>query len=227
MRTSSSFLFLTGFVLVYFGLWHATYVTTPEYAAATSYIDSSEEISRLVGEDAARYGLPTGWIFRRYGLAYFRVGVRGSRGAVRVRVEVLRTGDEWRVVEASYVGESGSGELFSENRAALHASSTMVDAAYSLLQRGQPVDALAELDRAVELDSLHVEAWLWRGDVQAHLNRRDAAAGDFRRALELNPGHPRARQALAALDEGPGAADGMPAGCSRGQDEACSPEVHP
>jgi tetratricopeptide (TPR) repeat protein len=225
MSTSRSLLFLTIFVLVYFGLWHATYITTPEYAAATSYVDSSDEISRLVGGGAARYGLPTGWIFRRYGLAYFRVGVRGSSGAVRVRVEVLRTGAQWRVVEASYTGKSGSGELFSENRIALHASSTMVDAAYSLLQRGQPVDALAELERALELDSLHVGAWLWRGEVHTHLNRRAAAAADYRRALELNPDHPRARRALAALDAGPGSADGT--GCSEVQDDDCPTEVHP
>jgi tetratricopeptide (TPR) repeat protein len=226
MRTSSSLLFLTGFVLVYFGLWHATYVTTPEYAAATSYVDSSEEISRLVGEDAARYGLPTGWIFRREGLAYFRVGVRGSRGAVKVRVDVLRVGDQWRVVGASYMGVSGSGELRSESRAALHASSTRVDAAYALLQRGQLDDALAELDRAIELDSLHIEAWLWRAAVYESMNRSDAAAADIRRALELNPAHPRARQALAVLGEAPGSADGTLAGCGSGQDAGCSPEVH-
>ncbi|MCL4841357.1 MAG: tetratricopeptide repeat protein [Bryobacteraceae bacterium] len=65
-------------------------------------------------------------------------------------------------------------------------------------KRGRSVEALAALDRALELRPRFAMSWVYRGNVLVGLGRRDEAAENFRRALQIDPDNAAARQGLAA-----------------------------
>lgn len=65
-------------------------------------------------------------------------------------------------------------------------------------KRGRSVEALAALDRALELRPRFAMSWVYRGNVLVGLGRRDEAAESFRRALQIDPDNAAARQGLAA-----------------------------
>jgi Flp pilus assembly protein TadD len=59
--------------------------------------------------------------------------------------------------------------------------------------------ARSDLDRALGLDPRNAEAYFWLGYGEEHLGANGKAAGNFRRALELDPKDPRPYAELALL----------------------------
>jgi Flp pilus assembly protein TadD len=70
-------------------------------------------------------------------------------------------------------------------------------AALAHLERDQ--EALAELDRALELDPTHAKALFNRGLLLEHSGQPEAAAEQYRQAVRYDPGHKRARASLERL----------------------------
>lgn len=64
-------------------------------------------------------------------------------------------------------------------------------------KRGRVPEALAALDRAIELNPTFAMSWVYRGNVLLASGRREEAIAAFRRALEVDPDSAPARQALA------------------------------
>lgn len=64
-------------------------------------------------------------------------------------------------------------------------------------KRGRAPEALAALDRAIELNPNFAMSWVYRGNVLLAAGRREEAIAAFRRALEVDPDNAPARQALA------------------------------
>lgn len=60
------------------------------------------------------------------------------------------------------------------------------------LLRGDPVAALADLDRAVELDPTYAPAYVNRSYVYNQLRQPQKALADAERAIQLDPGIPEA-----------------------------------
>ncbi len=68
---------------------------------------------------------------------------------------------------------------------------------YLRLERGKAKEALADFDRALELDASLGGAWLGRGLAQQRLSQRDAARQSLQRAAALEPRQSSHRIALA------------------------------
>jgi Flp pilus assembly protein TadD len=64
---------------------------------------------------------------------------------------------------------------------------------------GQIEEAWQALDTAVEIDPNFDVTYVYRGHLKAGAGDRAGAAHDYRKALELNPGNPLAREALQRL----------------------------
>lgn len=65
-------------------------------------------------------------------------------------------------------------------------------------KRGRSAEALAALDRAIEMRGDFAMSWVYRGNVLVGLGRNREAAESFRRALQLDPENAAAQQGLAA-----------------------------
>ena len=76
----------------------------------------------------------------------------------------------------------------------------------ALLRAQRPHEALAEFDHALSLGPHDFQALAWRAAAWLALGRADAALGDLRRALAIEPCSLEARIALARLGEAPPAA---------------------
>jgi tetratricopeptide (TPR) repeat protein len=68
-----------------------------------------------------------------------------------------------------------------------------------LLRAGQIDDARRRIRDAVELDPRHADAWYLLGEINRRLQRGSEARSAFRRCLELDENHGRAREALDQL----------------------------
>lgn len=53
--------------------------------------------------------------------------------------------------------------------------------------RGELQDALADFNRAIELDSLYVEAYFNRGFIYGYFEEYEKSITDFSRVIELSP----------------------------------------
>jgi O-antigen ligase len=73
-------------------------------------------------------------------------------------------------------------------------------AGIAAIDRGDSTEAEAELARAGALGEDDAGSYVELGDVELTLGRPDEARRAYRRAAELNPFYPTARQRLAALD---------------------------
>jgi len=69
----------------------------------------------------------------------------------------------------------------------------------ALAQSGQPRDAMYYLHKAVSLNSHSAQAHYNLGLAHLKAEQPDAAATDFKTALQIDPNHPQAGQALAGL----------------------------
>ena len=79
-------------------------------------------------------------------------------------------------------------------------ASSHIYEAERLYEKGDLVPAMAELDRAVELDPLNGEAHLLRGQIYARMGNIEAALADL--GIALNFGHPKTRdRALELIPE--------------------------
>ncbi len=78
-----------------------------------------------------------------------------------------------------------------ENTAHVHALIGMV-----LAKQGRREEALKELDLAASLDPSFTMTYVYRGNVYLSAGSQEAAIAEYRRALELDPRNPAARQAL-------------------------------
>lgn len=78
-----------------------------------------------------------------------------------------------------------------ENTAHVHALMGMV-----LGKQGRAEEALKALDLAASIDPNYAMTYVYRGNVRLSAGQREAAIADYRRALELDPRNPAARQAL-------------------------------
>lgn len=76
-----------------------------------------------------------------------------------------------------------------------HARSTL---GMVLAKQGKLEAALEELNVAIGLNGRFDMTWAYRGNVLLMMGRREEAANDFRRALELNPENPAAQKGLAS-----------------------------
>ena len=75
----------------------------------------------------------------------------------------------------------------------------MIDRGEQFSSRNENEKALPFLDAAVDLAPDYAEAWSHRAYVEYRLNNYDAALGDLRRALALEPNHFRALDGMAKI----------------------------
>lgn len=68
-----------------------------------------------------------------------------------------------------------------------------------LLAKGEPAKAVSELDRAVELSPGDASLYALRGDATREVGSRDEAKASYEKALQLDPGQPRALSGFVAL----------------------------
>lgn len=66
-------------------------------------------------------------------------------------------------------------------------------------RRGQPADALRQLDELVVLESQNADYWTRSGRLQALLGRRDAAEASFRKVIEIAPETAQGYESLVEL----------------------------
>jgi len=85
-----------------------------------------------------------------------------------------------------------------ENTAHAHALMGMIHG-----KHGRPQAALEELAIAERLDPRFEMTYVYRGNVYLAAGDRAAAAGQYRRALQINPRNEAARQGLTQADSGP------------------------
>jgi tetratricopeptide (TPR) repeat protein len=78
-------------------------------------------------------------------------------------------------------------------------------------EQGRLEEAMAELDRLLELDPRNVMGLVERAGVSARLGDREGALQDAELALELEPGHEGAEAVLDELEEPTGELEGMEA----------------
>jgi tetratricopeptide (TPR) repeat protein len=64
------------------------------------------------------------------------------------------------------------------------------------------LSAIRRLERAVELDSLDVQAWVWLGQGYQNSGNREKAMQAYRRALALDPNQPEANKGVKVLSGG-------------------------
>lgn len=91
--------------------------------------------------------------------------------------------------------ESKLREAVAAGKRSYHARSTL---GMVLAKQGKLEASLEELNEAIRINGRFDMTWAYRGNVLFMLGRRDEAASDFRRALELNPENPVAQKGLAA-----------------------------
>jgi TolB-like protein/Tfp pilus assembly protein PilF len=103
----------------------------------------------------------------------------GLPAAHIARGYVLQTVDlDWRGMEAEY---RKAAELAPDDSI----TKFVMGILYATL--GQPERALAQVDRALEGDPLHVSWQVWRGSILCALGRLDEAESSLRKAIELQP----------------------------------------
>ena len=68
-----------------------------------------------------------------------------------------------------------------------------------LLAQGEPAKALGELDRAVELSPGDASLYALRGDAAREVGSSEQAKASYEKALQLDPGQPRALSGFVAL----------------------------
>jgi tetratricopeptide (TPR) repeat protein len=84
-------------------------------------------------------------------------------------------------------------------------------------EQGRLEEAMAELDRLLELDPRNVMGLVERAGVSALLGDREGALQDAELALELEPGHGGAEAVLDELEEPTGELEGMEAEAPEGE----------
>ncbi|MCL2928495.1 MAG: tetratricopeptide repeat protein [Trichodesmium sp. St19_bin2] len=52
--------------------------------------------------------------------------------------------------------------------------------------------ALAEFDRAIDIDSSHIDAYIYRGDAKDKLEDYEGAIADYNEAIKIDSTHPKA-----------------------------------
>jgi tetratricopeptide (TPR) repeat protein len=100
--------------------------------------------------------------------------------------------DAGRVSDAEKV-TSGALAAF-ENEGWAHGSHARV-----LLAKGEPAQAVGELDRAVELSPGDASLYALRGDAAREVGSTGEAKASYEKALQLDPGQPRALSGFVAL----------------------------
>ncbi|MBW2405190.1 MAG: hypothetical protein JRF42_15650, partial [Deltaproteobacteria bacterium] len=68
-----------------------------------------------------------------------------------------------------------------------------------LLAKGEPAKAVGELDRSVELNPRDASLFALRGDAAREVGSNQEAKASYEKALELDPGQPRALSGFVAL----------------------------
>jgi tetratricopeptide (TPR) repeat protein len=81
-----------------------------------------------------------------------------------------------------------------ENEGWAHGSHARV-----LLAKGEPAKAVGELDRAVELSPGDASLYALRGDAAREVGSTEEAKASYEKALQLDPGQPRALSGFVAL----------------------------
>jgi tetratricopeptide (TPR) repeat protein len=71
--------------------------------------------------------------------------------------------------------------------------------ARALLAKGEPAKAVDELDRAVQLSPGDASLYALRGDAAREVESREEARASYEKALQLDPGQPRALSGFVAL----------------------------
>lgn len=67
---------------------------------------------------------------------------------------------------------------------------------YELHKKGRFEDCIAQLDKAIQIDSKQPEPFYWRGHARIKLKQFEQAKGDFEEALRLNPAYFESAQNL-------------------------------
>jgi len=97
-----------------------------------------------------------------------------------------------RFAEAEKVTSAALGAF--ENEGWAHGSHARV-----LLAKGEASKAVGELDRAVELSPGDASLYALRGDAARNVGSTEEAKGSYEKALQLDPGEPRALSGFVAL----------------------------
>ena len=106
----------------------------------------------------------------------------------------------WRVVITAALGVIAIAGILIATLTLPDNASSHIYEAERLYEKGELVPAMAELDRAVELDPLNGEAHLLRGQIYARMGNIEAALADL--GIALNFGHPKTRdRALELIPE--------------------------
>lgn len=178
---------LLALCILYFAAWLPRFAAVPPYRAAVAYIETSEELRRVVGGDPVVGRFPRGGRKSDDDSVRYVLRVRGPNGSATVRLDLVRVDRDWRVVGAAYqagagvggdlTAEQAAGDLPAEDARKLDAAHAHSVRGYALYQHGRLQEALEAFDQAVALDpankvTLNLRAWVLHD------------LGDFRRAAD-------------------------------------------
>ena len=118
--------------------------------------------------------------------------MKEDRQKRREQAEALYAASNWADAEPAFAALREEGP---EDGNLIH------DHAVCLFQLGRQMEALRELDRAVELEPDHPYRYASRAWIRAALKDVDGAIADYRKALELDPDDAIALNNLGLLEE--------------------------
>ncbi len=181
---------------------------TAAYSVSVEFLKKNPAVRKEVGDDAVINPLVWGEVDSRLdgsGSATLTHLITSSKGPRLVTVELQKQADVWAPVGASGLGDVSTTAVFTVD-AGPPVAQEAHDPAKSIeaVARGDEayasndfVAALAEYDKAVDLDPNNPAAWLGRGKAYGRRGDTDRAGSDLEQAVELAPSNADAWEALA------------------------------
>ncbi|MFC1515378.1 tetratricopeptide repeat protein [Thermodesulfobacteriota bacterium] len=187
------------------------------YKVSENYIKQNKDIRSVVGADI-RFGtfpLFSVEVTGDQGNATYNIKVKGSKDTRRVTVYLSLVQGSWRVYRVAYADEHGNRKTVYPDRALIaeatgeqdqdqtdaqaYESQKHVVLSYDHLQNNNLSEALAESQKAIDIDPENAEAYYWRGRIYLLLKRPDDALDDFSTCSDLDPDYVDAYNQLCLL----------------------------
>ena len=201
------FIAILSIILLIIGIIYFIMHSTP-FQICEAFIKENKEIRAMVGDVVeCDFQLPLeidAPIGKEVRIRY-SFDVKGTRGSTTVNILLLRTGEQWHILSASYRDQQGSlthlvvnthlsGEkkMFTPRTGTSEKGWQYLQAGHRFFKQNEFDRAIAEYTRLAEAEPGNYRAYFWRGRAFMKKNLEDQALNDFRKTIELNPHHPDA-----------------------------------